>query len=165
MTLTKRWAGAAALAVLLTGTLGSIAIVHAQNGPRGGPMFGGPGRGGPGMGLLRDLGIGRLDLADVQRGQLRTILQAHRDELAQVGARLRAAQKGLNEAVTTPIFDEATVRARSAEVAAVQADAAVLRAQIHGEVWALLTPEQQQKVTEFRAQMAQRFEQRRQRKQ
>jgi Spy/CpxP family protein refolding chaperone len=58
------------------------------------------------------------------------------------------------------------------EVAAVDADAAVLRAKVHSEVWALLTPEQQQKARELkaqrverRAQMRERLEQRRNQRQ
>lgn len=108
------------------------------------------------MGLLREIGIGRLDLTDAQREQARTIVQGQRDELTQIRERLRTAHKALNDAVAAPQFDEATVRARSADLAAAQADAAVLRAKVRSEVWAILTPEQQQKATELRAKMAER---------
>lgn len=158
MTLTTRWARAAAVAVLLTGgfAAGTVAT-HAQGGPRGG--FG---RGGHDFGLMREIGIGRLDLTDAQRQQVRTILQGQRDTQGQIRQRMRAAHKALNDAVSAPAFDEAAVRARSAELAAVQADAAVVRARIRSEVWAILTPEQQQKATELRAKMAERFQQRQQ---
>lgn len=165
MTHTKRWAGAAALAVLLTGGLAAGTVAYAQGGPGGGPMFGGHKRGFQGMALMRELGIGRLDLTDAQREQVRAIVQGQRDAFAQIGERLRAAHKGLNDAVSSPTFDEATIRARSADIAAVQADAAVLRAKVRSEVWTILTPEQQQQVTELRAKMAERFQQRRQKQQ
>lgn len=153
MKTTTRWAGAATLAVLLTGALAAgTATAHAQGGPRGGTS----GRGGHDMGLLREIGIGRLDLTDAQREQARTIVQGQRDELTQIRERLRTAHKALNDAVAAPQFDEATVRARSADLAAAQADAAVLRAKVRSEVWAILTPEQQQKATELRAKMAER---------
>ena len=56
--------------------------------------------------------------------------------------------------------DEAAIRAKSAEVAAVQADAAVLRARVHQEVLSLLTAEQQAKVKELRAQAETRMKER-----
>jgi ElaB/YqjD/DUF883 family membrane-anchored ribosome-binding protein len=55
------------------------------------------------------------------------------------------------------------VRQRSADVAAVEADMAVLRAQIHRDVFAVLTPDQQQRARELRAEAAQRFDERRER--
>ena len=74
----------------------------------------------------------------------------------------------LFRSVTADTFDEAAIRQASADVAAVDADGAVLRAKVHAEVWALLTPEQQQKAQALQAQMElrhsqmrERFEQRR----
>ena len=85
---------------------------------------------------------------------------------------MQTARTALQDAVTADSFDEATVRQKSVDVAAVEADAAVLRAKVHSEVWALLTPEQQQKARELkaqrverRAQMRERLEQRRNQRQ
>ena len=47
----------------------------------------------------------------------------------------------------------------------VEADGAVLRAKVRGEVWALLTPDQQQKAREIQTQMEQRMGQMRERMQ
>lgn len=121
------------------------------------------------MEVMRDLGAGQLDLTDAQREQIRNVLQGHRDEQRQIAQRLRDARKQLDDAVASTAFDEAAIRARSADVGAVQADAAVLRAKVRGEIWSLLTAEQQQKATELRAKRAerrqQRLEQRKQRQQ
>lgn len=167
--------GAAAL-VAVAGT----ALVHAQAqgtpapqerqaGPGGGP--GGPwghgrfGRGGPG-GPMGEFGVLRgLDLTDDQRAQVRQVMQNHRDEFRAVGERLRAAERAQQDAITATPFDEQAVRARAAEVAAIQADEAVLRAKVHSDVFALLTPDQQAKAAELKAQRAQRMQQFRQQRQ
>jgi periplasmic protein CpxP/Spy len=139
---------------------------HERRGP-GGP--GGPGgfvgRGGPGgpggpggfggvMRLLR-----QLDLTDDQRAQVRQVMDSHRDALKAIGDRLQAAHRAQNDAVTAAQFDEQLVRAKAADLAAVMADAAVLHAKVHGEVFAVLTPEQQAKAAELKAQFQARAEQ------
>ncbi|MCA1583208.1 MAG: Spy/CpxP family protein refolding chaperone [Acidobacteria bacterium] len=162
MTITTRWVAVAVISALATGALSAGALLHAQAqpNPRGERSFGGLGGPRHGMNLLREIGIRHLDLTDAQEEQVRTVVQGHRDELTQIGARLRTANMALNDAVTASTFDESTIRARSAEVAAVQADAAVLKGRVHGEVWNILTPEQQQKAAELRAKVAARFQQR-----
>jgi Spy/CpxP family protein refolding chaperone len=46
-------------------------------------------------------------------------------------------------------FDEGVIRDRSSNVAAVQADEAVLRATIRNEIFGVLTPEQQSRAIEL----------------
>jgi Spy/CpxP family protein refolding chaperone len=156
----KRWAGVAALGALLVTGGAIITAVSAQGGPSMG-RWGGPGRSAGWAPALRELGLRALDLTDAQREQVRGIEQSHRDERRQLAERLRTAHVGLQEVVQATSFDEAAIRSRSAEVAAVQADMAVLRARIRGEVWAILTPEQQQTATERHAKAAERRQQRR----
>ena len=157
--------GAAVFAAALALTVvAAAAAMHAQ-GPlsRGDRGWAGPGGDGRGFGLLRELGIRHLDLSDAQQEQVRGILESHRAEFTNIRERLRVAFRNLNDVVTGSSFDEAAVRSRSAEVAAVQSDAAVLRAKVHSEVWSILTSEQQQKAAELKAKMIERMEQRRQR--
>jgi Spy/CpxP family protein refolding chaperone len=166
--------GAAALVAVAGTTLvqaqaqGTPAPQERQAGPGGGP--GGPGgfghgrfgRRGPG-GPMGEFGLLRgLDLTEDQRAQVRQVMQSHRDEFRAVGERLRAAQRAQQDAVTATPFDEQAVRARAAEVAAAQADEAVLRAKVHSDVFAVLTPEQQAKAAELKAQREQRRQQFRQ---
>ena len=66
----------------------------------------------------------------------------------------------MNALVTADIVDEAAIRARSGELGAVEADAAVMRARVHQEVFSVLTAEQQAKAKELRAQMQERSKQR-----
>jgi Spy/CpxP family protein refolding chaperone len=175
--MTKTWQRIAgtALGVALAAGVGLATVAAREQGP-GGP--GGPGgprgmmgrRGGPDGPLA--LPLRELALTETQREQVRTAVDAHRSEFDGIRTRMQTAHTALQDAVTADSFDEATVRQKSVEVAAVDADAAVLRAKVHSEVWALLTPEQQQKARELkaqrverRAQMRERLEQRRNQRQ
>lgn len=139
----------------------------APGGHRGAGMMGqgmmgpgGPGmRGGPGGGPFGMLGPGlrQLDLTDAQREQVRTIMESHRDAQKAIGDRMRTARKALQDAIAADTFDENAVRAAAGAVSAVDADAAVLQAKIHGEVFAILTPEQVKKAKELRTEMENRM--------
>ena len=76
---------------------------------------------------------------------------------------MRAAHQAQRDAVTAAQFDEQAVRAKAAELATAEADAAVLRAKVHSEVFAVLTPEQQAKAAELEAQREARAQQFRER--
>jgi Spy/CpxP family protein refolding chaperone len=143
----KRIALGSAAALL---ALGAGVYVHAQDqntnqpqrpfmGRHGGP--GGPGgpMGGP-MGMLPMLR--RLNLTDAQRDQIKAIADSHKDEWKALAERERTARTALNNAVTADTIDEAAIRQKSAEVAAVDADAAVARARAHAEMLQVLTADQ-----------------------
>ena len=160
-----------AIVSILTVSSLTLATTFAQDGPppgepgthRRGP--GGPGGfGGPGgpLGLLGDLGLGlrALELTDAQREQIRAIAKTNEAAFREIGDRLRTAHEGVNALVTADTVDEAAIRARSGEVAAVEADAAVMRAKVYQEVFSVLTAEQQAKAKELRAQMQERMKQR-----
>jgi Spy/CpxP family protein refolding chaperone len=70
---------------------------------------------------------------------------------------MQTARKALQDAIAADAFDETAIRAKAADVALVDADAAVLRAKMHAAVIAVLTPEQQQKAKELRGQMENRM--------
>ena len=137
-----------------------------QGGRRGAGMMGqgmmgpgGPGmRGGPGGPFGRaGFPLRGLDLTDAQRQQVRTIMESHRDEQKAIGDRMQAARKALHEAIAAELFDEGAIRAKAAELGAVEADAAVLQARIHAEIFTILTPEQVTKAKELRTQMENRM--------
>lgn len=121
---------------------------------RGGPM----GPGGP-LGMLRMLGP-RLGLTDAQKDQVKTIAESHRDEWKALGDRARTTHEALHDAVTAETVDEALIRQRSADVAAVDADLAVARARAHAEVWQILTPQQRSQAAAFQAQAKERMKER-----
>jgi len=87
-------------------------------------------------------------------------MQAHQAEFKELGDRMRTAREALDAAISADTIDESAIRGRSAEWAAVEADGAVLRARVRQEVFSLLTPEQQAKAKELKAQMQQRMKQR-----
>jgi protein CpxP len=151
--------GTAVGAAILTVGLGAAALSIAgdqQNqaptadGRRGGPGFGGPGRGrgGPG-GPLGGLPLRELNLTDAQREQVRAIVESREAETRAIGERAMAARQALHAATTSASFDEGLVRARAAELAALEADLAVSRARIYADVFQILTPEQQAKAKEI----------------
>jgi Spy/CpxP family protein refolding chaperone len=71
-----------------------------------------------------------------------------------------AAHDALESAVTSNAFDETLIRARAADVAAVEADETVLRARIYAQVLQILTSDQQAKLKTMQLEMRQRREQR-----
>jgi protein CpxP len=157
--------GTAVGAAILTVGLGAAALsiagdqqnqAPAGDGRQGGPGFGGPGRGrggpfGPGgpMGPLGGLPLRELNLTDAQREQVRQIVDSRQQETRAIGERAMAAREALRAATTSPSFDEGLIRARAAELAAIDADMAVAQARIFADVYQMLTPEQQAKVKEL----------------
>jgi len=149
--------------VALAAVLMAAAVSAAQGSGRGGPgRFGGPG--GP-MGPRGPAGIPgleRVGLSDAQKEQLKTIMQSHQADLTALGSRERTAREALNDAITADVPNEGLIRARSADVAAVEADMAVSRARIRSEVLQILTPDQVAQLKQFQTQMKQRQESMRQ---
>lgn len=145
--------------------VGSMTVVAAQGRGGFGPgrMHRGPGGPGPGM----NPGLGRmareLGITDVQREQIKAVMEQHRTEFQVIQERARTARSALHAAVTADVVDEGLVREKSAALAAVQADRAILGARVRSEVFNLLTPEQQAKAKELRAQAEQRQQERRER--
>jgi Spy/CpxP family protein refolding chaperone len=146
----------------------ALTPTFAQDGPAqgGAPMRrmgpGGPGGPGFGPGGPGDIGLPlrELELTDAQREQVRTVMQSNQAAFKEISDRMRTARAALDAVVTADTVDEASIRAKSAEVAAVEADGAVLRAKVHQEVFGLLTAEQQAKAKELRAQRQQKMQQR-----
>lgn len=162
ITITTRFMRAGAVLAL---SLGLAATAAAQSpGPRGrgdggfGPPPGGPGGPGGGMmgplgGLLAlhpDLPLPGLDLTDAQRDQVRGIMQSHRDEGRALMQRAQAAAGALQKA-TAATIDEGAAAQHGQALGGVIAEAAVLRARVRNEVFAILTPEQQAEATRILA--------------
>jgi Spy/CpxP family protein refolding chaperone len=131
-------------------------------GRQGGPMGRGMGPGGPGMpeipgipgipGII-DLPLGRLGLNGQQQDQVQAIMQSHQDEMKGLGDRAMAARDALEAAVSADTIDENAIRSRAADVAVVDADMAVARAHVRGEVLQVLTAEQRAQAKQMQAEM------------
>ena len=114
-------------------------------------MFGmGPGGRGP-MGGMILRGLAQLNLTADQKTQIKAIAESHKADRKALADRMIAARGALRDAITADKVDEAAIRAKAADVAAIDADAAVLDAQVHAQVFALLTPDQQAKAKQLEA--------------
>ena len=102
----------------------------------------------------------QIGLTDAQRDQIKTIADAHKDEWKALADRARTAHEALNDAVIADAIDDATIRQKSAEVAAIDADLAVARAHAHAEVFQILTSDQKTQVKKLQAEMKNRMKNR-----
>jgi protein CpxP len=173
-------AAGALVAALAGGAYLSGADVHAQGrgqgrGPGIGRMApggpGGPGRGAPGGPGLGGLMLGRVDLTDAQKDQVKQIVDSHKAEQDALFERARTARQALDAAITADSFDINAVRARANDVAAVDTELTVLRSVIRNEVFQILTAEQKAQIkkdqdrrNERRQEMEKRREERRDRR-
>ncbi len=151
-----------AAALLALVGLSSAATLHAL--PRFGgqpprPLIGRLALFGPVLGDLR-AGIRELGITKAQREQIRGILEEHKPELRALADRGIATRRTLHDAVAADVIDEALIRERSAAVAAVRADAAVMRSRIRAEVFQALTPEQRAKAGALRSRIEQQVDER-----
>jgi Spy/CpxP family protein refolding chaperone len=156
-------------AAAITVALAGVGFATSQGNPSQNPpagagqgRFGGPGGrfgrgGGPGgpMGLAPMM-LGRLNLTSDQQDRVKQIMDSHKQDQQAIGKRAMAAHDALESAVTSPSFDETVIRQRASDLAAVDADQAVLRARIYAEVLQILTPDQQAKLKTMQAEMQQR---------
>ena len=150
--MTNRLKTSLAVALVAIGLAAAAPFVMAQDAqPRRGPGFGGPGMRGPGGPMAFGFGFRELDLSDDQRAQIKAIADSHQAEFKQVGEKIRAARGGMRSLLAADVLDEAAVRAKSVEVAAAEADIAILNAKVRAEAMQVLTSEQQKKLKELRA--------------
>jgi len=91
-----------------------------------------------------------LDLTDDQKAQLKTIAESHRDELRAAGQRVGTAREAMRALIEADQIDENAIRAKSAEVAAAEAEVAILNAKVRQQSMQVLTSEQQAKLKELR---------------
>ena len=159
--------GTALVGTLLVDTLLGGTVLAAQGPGPGGPRRGGNGfgpglgRGGPQAGLA----LRALDLTDAQREQVRQLTQQHRQQTRPLVERAHAAEEAQRQAMDAPSFSEQQVRAAAQALAEVQTDLAVQQARLRSDIYALLTPEQQQRLQQMQAEREVREQERRDRMQ
>jgi len=90
----------------------------------------------------------RLNATEAQRQQVKAILQQERPTLMQLHTQLAAERAEMLQSTT---FNEAQTRAIAARYAETNTEALVERARLRSELFAVLTPEQQQRVEQLRA--------------
>jgi len=119
-----------------------------QHGPMGehGPM-GWHRHGGQGRGMARlEAAIDQLDLTDEQRTQVRSIIDGARNDFRKTADEMRANRKALRSEMQKDAVDEKAVKALADKKGALVAQMTVLRASIHNQVSAVLTPEQREQL-------------------
>jgi len=140
---TSKWLVVTVAAALAAGglfTLNSRAANHAAS----------PGRA---RGHLLERAKEKLGLSDEQVAQIKGIFKADKDGLTSLMTRLHEARAGLRSAIQAADATEASVRAASTKVAAVEADLAVERLTLFGKISPILTAEQRGKLGELQARM------------
>ena len=113
-----------------------------MRGMRGGPGFGGQFR--------------NLDLTDDQKAQLKKIRDARQAEFKAAAGKIGAARQGMRTLLDAEAIDEGAIRAKSQEVAAAEAELAILNAKLRKESMQILTAEQLAKLKERREHRGQR---------
>ncbi len=144
--------GVCLLATVLAGGVGRSGLAAA--GPLGDDV--------PEAGPLRMLVSGQfgrllalrseLGITTEQRTQIRGIVTSHRQEIAAALKPVADKRRALRDATLAENASEATIRAAADELGKAIGDAAVIGSKIKSEVREVLTPEQREKVTQFRQQ-------------
>ena len=124
--------------------------------------FGAGHHGGPG-GHIAHLAE-KLDLTEEQRTEIRGLMEAQRDANAEQRQALRTAKQALREAVHAETFNEGAIRQASADVAALEVEQAVDRAELYQSIRQVLTPAQLEELEQLKAQRAERRAERRERR-
>jgi Spy/CpxP family protein refolding chaperone len=106
------------------------------------------------MGILEPLRMAasQIGLSDAQKDQIKAIAESHAEEWRGLADRERQGQLALRTAIAAAQFDEVTIRQRSAELSAVQADVAVAQARARSEAIQVLTADQRAKLKEIESQ-------------
>jgi periplasmic protein CpxP/Spy len=155
------------LTAVLAGLLvGSIAFAQGPGaGRRGGPdgfgRPGGLGRGGPGG--PGGLPLQALNLTEAQQDQVKQLVQQYRAQNQNVGEQLRSAMDAQRKAVETIPVDEGLIRSTTQGLVEAQTEMAIQQARLQGEIFALLTPDQQAQARKLQAERNQRAQQQGQR--
>lgn len=123
----------------------------------GSAVFGHPGFGRPGMMMRRPGLFQQLQLTDEQREQIKTIFSGARETMQPLAQQVRQKHAALRDVARAQPFDESTVRVGAEEIAALQAQLMVQRAQIRNQVLAVLTDEQKARLRDLRAERLQQF--------
>jgi len=105
-------------------------------------------------------GLGKLNLSEEQRAEIRAILDSHAAALETLTAAELDTRSALVAAIRTSPVDEAAIREASAAVADVDVELAVERARIFAEIEDTLTPEQREKLAKVQERLRQALEDR-----
>jgi protein CpxP len=124
-------------------------------------IFAHPGFGPGRFDMMRRMGpplLQQLQLSGDQQAQIKSIFTNGRETIQPLAQQLREKHAALRETTRSQPFDETQVRSQAQEIADLQAQLMVARAQMMNQVLALLTDEQKARLSELRAQRMQQFQ-------
>ena len=116
----------------------------------------GPGR----MEMMRRMEpslLEQLQLSGDQRAQIESIFASGRDAIRPLAQQLREKHQALRETTRVQPLDETVVRSWAQEIADLQAQLMVTRAQMMNQLLSLLTEDQRTKLSQLRAERLQQF--------
>ncbi len=135
-------------AIILAAVAGLAVTVFAQ----------GPGHGFGRHGGMLNRMTQELNLTDAQQAQIKSILQAEHAKIQPLMQQLHQNRQA-QEASLTANFDEAKARAFASGQAQIMTDLMVEKQRTKSQIFAVLTPEQQQKALQLQQQQEQRRQQ------
>ncbi len=110
--------------------------------------------GGPGAFGFLERGMQCLNLSEEQRAKVDAIVAETRPAIAALREQLRTMRQSFRATHAPGTFDEAAIRAEWAKRAAIHTELAVKLAKARADVFAVLTPEQQQQLGQMRQRWA-----------
>jgi protein CpxP len=158
---TKTVAISVLLLAIVLAPMAMAADEPAPRGPRGGqgdPGQGRGGRAGMGGGDMQGRMMGQLDLTEEQQKQIKSIREENKTQTQEAQQAVRKTNAVLQEAIESGSDDE--ILAVGKALGEAYGKQGVLRAQTARKIEAVLTPEQQAKMKELKAQMKVRMQQR-----
>jgi Spy/CpxP family protein refolding chaperone len=90
------------------------------------------------------------------------ITTQHDEEVVAAGRKIRQAQRGLDEAIMNPLYNEAEINRRIEDLAQARADQVRLQQRMRAEIRKVLTPEQVMKFNEVQREMQKKMQEQRQ---
>jgi protein CpxP len=106
--------------------------------------------GGPGEFGFFEHRLQCLGLSEAQRAKVDAIVAETRPSIAALREQLRTMRQSYRATHTPGTFDEAAIRAEMAKRAAIHTELAVKLAKARADIFAVLTPEQQQQLAQMR---------------
>lgn len=135
------------LSVLLVAVVMLVALAGLAQAQKPGSR---PGRERPSQEEMINRMISRLDLTDEQQKQMKQIHLEHAEQTESLREQMETAQGRMNDLVDADEFDEAAIREAAGELAEVQTELFVTRAEMQQEIRGILTPEQYEQLKEMR---------------
>jgi periplasmic protein CpxP/Spy len=102
----------------------------------------------------------QLSLTDAQKQQLHEIMQSNRQDMKAAMLKTLTAEKALQEGIAQNPNDEAKLRALSATLESARTEQTIQRARVHAQIAKILTPEQQQQMTQIEQKRSQHLQER-----